>query len=193
MRIILATKSPYRQEKFRSLGIDFIAEASDVKEDFGGRPENPEELVKTLAKLKAEAVANNHKEGIVIGFDSVGFFNRQILEKVGSREEAFQRLRKLSGKSFQFFTGIHMINLSSRKVLDRVVRTDIEMREISDSEINSYLEQDPHYKKYAPGFDPRKYLGSSFTKRIEGSYNNFLFGIPVETVADMLSEMGYGI
>ncbi len=193
MKIILATKSPYRQDVFRQLGIDFIAESSNIKEDFGGRPGYPEELTLTLARLKAEAVARRHKEGIVIGFDSVGFFDGQIMEKVMSRDEAYQRLKTLSGKSFQFFTGIHMINLHAKKTLKRVVKTDITMRKISDSEINSYLDQDPDYKRYAPGFDPRKYLGSSFTKSIDGSYNNFLFGMPVEAVAAMLSELGYKI
>jgi len=52
------------------LGIDFEAEGSQVDEHFDGRPENPEELVMHLAKLKAEAVAKNHTDGIVIGFDS---------------------------------------------------------------------------------------------------------------------------
>lgn len=193
MKIILATKSPYRQEAFRFLNIDFTVEGSDVKEDFEERPENPEELVLTLAKLKAEAVAKNHKEGTVVGFDSVGFFNGKILEKVKSKEEALSRLRSLSGKSFQFLTGIHMINLSSGRVLNRLVRTDIDMRRLSDSEINKYLDQDPNYMTYAAGFDPVRNISSSFAKSIQGSYNNFLVGIPLEMMMEMLSELGYKI
>jgi septum formation protein len=193
MKIILATASRYRQEAFGYLGIDFITEGSEVDEYFEGRPDKPEELVKTLARLKAEAVAKNHREGIVIGFDSVGFFNGHVLEKVRSRDEAFQRLSKLSGKSFQFFTGIHMINLSSRKAMDRVVRTDIEVRRLSDPEIKKYLDQDPHYTKYAHGFDPLKNISSSFAIRINGSYNNFIRSIPLEMMMEMLSEMGIRI
>lgn len=193
MKIILATKSPYRQERFSSLGIEFTAESSEVDEDFEGRPEKPEELVLALARLKAEAVARNHNEGIVIGFDSVGFFDGSVLEKVKSREEAFQRLKRMSGNSSQFFTGIHMMRLDDGKVLNRVVKTDMFMRRYSDSEINRYLDQDPHYINYAHGFDPVSHMSSSFTKRINGSCNNFLSGIPLEDMMEMLTELGYRV
>jgi len=87
MKIILATTSPYRRETFGYLGIPFEAEGSNVDESQLER-KNPEELVKNLSKLKAEAVAKNHSDAIVIGMDSVTFFNGQILEKPKSREDA---------------------------------------------------------------------------------------------------------
>jgi septum formation protein len=73
--IILATKSPYRKEMFEQLGLEFITEPSNVNEYTDERPEEPIELVKYLAKIKAKAVAKNNSKGIVIGFDSVGYFN----------------------------------------------------------------------------------------------------------------------
>src|SRR3990172_7220236 len=80
-RIILATKSLPRQEAFSLLRLDFVADSAGIDEKFEGRPDNPEELVKILAKLKAEAVVRKYKEGIVIGFDSVGRFEGLIMEK----------------------------------------------------------------------------------------------------------------
>ncbi|HLE06133.1 MAG TPA: Maf family protein [Candidatus Nanoarchaeia archaeon] len=50
--IILATSSPYRQEAFKMLGLKFIAQSSEVNEKFANRPNDPEELVKLLSKLK---------------------------------------------------------------------------------------------------------------------------------------------
>ncbi len=190
-KIILATASPYRQEAFKLLGLNFVAEESGVKEDFEGRPGKPEPLVKHLAKLKAEAVAQNHSQGIVIGFDSVGWFQGKILEKPNSKKEAFQRLKSLSGKKHQFYTGIYMINLATRRRLTRVVKTDIWMRKLSDAEINKYLNQDPNYKTYALGYDPLGHYSSSFVRRIKGSYNNLLRGIPLEVVVEMLKDLGY--
>ena len=84
-KIILATASPYRQEAFKFLDLDFIAEASDIDEYFEGRPDDPKELVLCLAKLKAREVAKKHTEGIVVGFDSVGWFNGSVLEKPQSK------------------------------------------------------------------------------------------------------------
>ncbi len=190
MKIILATASPYRKEIFESLGIPFETEGSNVDESQLER-NDPKELVRELSKLKAEAVAKNHTDAIVIGFDSIGFFNGSILEKPKSKEEGFRRLRALSSKKYQFYTGVHMINTILGKTFSEVVTTDVFMREVSEEEINKYLEEDPNFNTYALGYDPVKHISASFVKRIEGSYYNVLGGIPLETTVEMLKEIGY--
>ncbi len=189
-KIILATTSPYRRETFGYLGIPFEAEGSDVDESQLER-NNPEELVRNLSKLKAEAVAKSHSDAIVIGMDSVTYFNGQILEKPKSKEEDFQRLKAFSDKSHQFYTGIHMINTGSDKMLSKIVKTNVLMRELSEEEINKYLNEDPNFNTYALGYDPVKHYSASFVKKIEGSYYNLLGGIPLETIVEMLREIGY--
>ncbi|MBU4369810.1 septum formation protein Maf [Patescibacteria group bacterium] len=189
-KIVLATKSPYRRETFGYLGIPFEAEGSNVDESQLER-DNPEKLIKELAKLKAEAVAKNHSDAIVIGMDSVTYFDGRILEKPKSREEDFKRLKAFSGDNHQFYTGIHMINTASAKTLSRVVKTDVFMRELSEEEINKYLDEDPNFNTYALGYDPIKHCSASFVKKIEGSYYNLLGGIPLETIIEMLKEIGY--
>jgi len=192
-KIILATSSPYRQEAFGFLGLDFVAEASEVDEKFIGRPKKPESLVLKLAKLKAEAVARNYKKGIVIGFDSVGWYKNKILEKPESRNEAFKRLRSLSNNSSYFYTGIQIIDILTKKSIAKVIKTKIFFRNLSNTEINKYLNQDSNYTTYAHGYDPLGHYSSSFVKKIEGSYNNFIRGIPLETIIIMLKEIGYKI
>ena len=188
-KVILATSSPYRQEAFGFLGIDFEAEGSNVDESQVDRI-NPEELVRQLSKLKTEAVAKKYSDAIVIGMDSVGFFNGQILEKPKSKEEEFERLKLLSANNFQFYTGIYMINTTQNKVVSKIVKTEVYLRKLSDGEINKYLEEDPNYNTYALGFDPLGHSSSAFIQRIEGSYNNLLRGIPLEVIGEMLSGVG---
>ena len=190
-QIILATKSPYRKKFFEELDLDFVCEGSDINENFENRPKDPKELVKCLAKLKAEAVVKNHTSGIIIGFDSVGCFHGEIFEKTNSREETTNRIRRLSKNSYELFTGIHMINLDNGRILNDFVVTKIFFREIKDDEIEKYLNQDPNYTTYATGFDPQGYYSCSFASRIEGSYNNFLIGLPAERIMSMLFEIGY--
>ena len=189
-KLILATTSPYRKEAFVYLGIDFEAEGSNVDESKAER-NNPEELVKNLSRLKAETVAKNHSDAIVIGMDSVGYFDNQILEKPKSKEEAFQRLKSLSGNNHQFYTGIYMINTGLNKVISRVVKTEVFMRKLSNKEIEKYLNEDTSFNTSALGYNPIKYSSSSFVKRIEGSYYNLLGGIPLETIVEMLPEVSY--
>lgn len=189
-KIILATTSPYRKKAFALLEIPFETEKSNVDESQVER-NHPEELVKRLSQLKAEAVAKNHQDAIVIGMDSVNYFNGQILEKPQSKEEAFQRLKSFSGKNNQFYTGIFMIDTTSNKKVSGVVKTEVFMRELSETEINKYLDEDPRFNTYSPGYDPLGHSSSAFVKRIEGSYNNFTRGIPLEEIVEMLYEMGY--
>lgn len=189
-KIILATTSPYRKEAFGFLGIDFEAEASKVDESQAPR-NDPEELVKNLSKLKAEAVAKNRLDSIVIGMDSVGCFNGQILEKPKSREENFERLKNLSGRKLEFYTGIYIINTSTKATTSKVVKSELLMRQLGEMEINKYLEQDSYYNTYALGFDPLKNISSSFIIKLVGSYNNVLRGIPLEVIPEMLSGVGH--
>jgi septum formation protein len=199
-KIILATTSPFRIDAFNMLGIKFECMGSEVNENFDDRPTDPGRLVLCLAKLKAEAVAGyimnlnseifaEHKKGLVIGFDSVGYFEKTILEKPASYSEAFERLKAMSRKRYQFYTGICMISLPDRKIYERLVITDLVMRNISEKEIEFYLNQDPNYNKYAQGFDPLGNYSSTFIKEIRGSYNNPLRGIPLEVIVEMINQI----
>jgi len=197
-KIILATTSPHRKAAFEMLGIPFEVIGSNVDEYFDGRPDDPAGLVLHLAKLKAAAVAEkNVGPSMIIGFDSVGWFDGKVLEKPQTIEEAQKRLQDLSGNSYQFFTGTHIISIDSsgeEKNISRVVKTDIQMREISDDEINWYLKQDHlHFKTCAQGYDPLGTYGATFIREIHGSYNNPLRGIPLEAIMEMLNELGYRI
>lgn len=188
LRIILATTSPYRKKAFSFLGIPFETQASNVDESFADRSD-PEKLVRCLAKLKAEAVAKCNKNAIVIGMDSVGCFNGEILEKPKSKAEGLERLQMLVGQNHQFYTGIHMINTAIRKSLSTVVTTEVWLRRITEKEIKRYLAEDPAFKTYALGFDPKAHLSCTFIKKVEGSLTNLMWGIPLEIFPDLLAKI----
>jgi len=190
--LILATTSPYRLEIFNKLGLHFTSKWSDVDEYTADRPSEPEALTKHLAKLKAESVAQNHKTWIVIGFDSVGLFNGEILEKPKSREEWFARLKAMSGNTFAFYSGVHMIDITTGKTLSWCVKTDNTMRKYSDSEIDKYLDNcDEKYKTHAHGFDPSNYYSMTFIDTINGNPMNVMMGIPLSTIMEMLKELWF--
>ena len=190
--IILATTSQYRLEAFGMLGIPFEKEGSEVDEYYEGRPNDPEALVAHLSKLKAKAVEKKHlnEDCVILGFDSVAFFKGEILEKPKSLEEITDRLKAFSGQSYQFYTGICLIDTSIgwQFVYSRTVKTEIEMRDISDLEIKQYLRLYDKYRTCAQGFNPQRTYGASFIKSISGSYNNPLWGIPLAEVIEMLKE-----
>jgi len=188
LRIILATISPYRKKAFSFLGIPFKTQASNIDESFADRSD-PEKLVRCLAKLKTEAVAKCNKNTIVIGMDSVGCFKGQILEKPKSKAEGLKRLKMLVGQNHQFYTGIHMINTAIHKSFSKVAKTEVWLRQIAEQEIKRYLAEDPAFKTYALGFDPKAHLSCTFIKKVEGSLNNLMWGIPLEVILEMLPKI----
>jgi septum formation protein len=198
-KLILATTSPHRQKLFSTLGLDFVCEASGVDEDaIEDRPEEPRQLARYLAKLKAEAVANKHSSGIVIGIDTVGQYIggttrnpwEETLDKPRTKQEAYERLRNLSGKVHYLFTGIHMINLTSSQAIDDVAGTKIFMRTISDEEIERYFAQNPLFDRTI-GYDPEMGYSSTFVERIEGSAQSYFYGMPIERIMPLLFRIGY--
>jgi len=188
MKIVLATTSKYRIEIMDLTGIPFEAKASNVNENFENRPDTPEELVKHLSKLKAEAVAKDCSDALVIGFDSVAYFNGKILEKPKSYEEAFERLKSTSGKSHEHYTGISLINTKTGNVSQEVVKSIIYLRNISDEEIKRYLDSDEGYKTHAYGYEAINQLSATFIKHIEGDFYSFARGMPIATIIEMIRK-----
>ncbi len=193
VQIILATQSKYRIEGFKETGLSFVSKASNIDEYFKERPKDPKELVLHLAEKKAKEIEKNYSSGIIIGFDSVAYFDGEILEKPKSKTDCFKRLKKLSGKDHEFYTGIYMKNIDSSKELKKIVETKIKLRDLKNSEIEMYLNQDSEYNKKALGYDPLKYYSSTFVKEITGSYTNIIRGVPLETIIEMLHEIGYNL
>lgn len=190
MKIILATTSKYRIAAFRFLKIPFEVQGSNIDESMVNR-KNPHHLVKELAKLKAEAVAPKYLRAIVLGFDSVGYFNGEILEKPKSREEAFERLKELSNKMHEFFTGVYAINTVSKRAISSVVVTKVTIRRLTDDDINIYLDTSDNYKSMAVGFSALDHYSVSYVTKLVGSANNLIHGIPLEMIPEMLTKLGF--
>jgi len=188
MKIVLATTSRYRIEIMRLTGIPFEEKSNEVEEKYEGRPDDPEELVKQLSRLKAEAVAKDCLDSLVIGFDSIAYFEGRILEKPQSYGEAFERLKAMSGKHHDHYTGVTLINTKTGKTIQRVVKSRIYLRDILDEEIKKYLDEDPGYKTHAYGYEAIGKLSATFIKKVEGDFYSLARGMPIATVIEMIKE-----
>jgi len=111
MRLILASKSPRRQELLKQMGLDFRVELKDVDESY---PEglSPAETAIYIAEKKSDAFKNIITDEIVITADTIVCIEGKILGKPQSSEEAFEMLSLLSGKKQEVITvvGLHIIN-----------------------------------------------------------------------------------
>jgi septum formation protein len=186
MKLILATTSKFKIKAFQNLGIPFETADSNVDEKKYPR-DDPEKLVAELSFQKAKAVAEKYPESAVIGLDSIAYYDKHILEKPKSKEEAIMRLKQLSGNIHLALTGVCIICPNKEPII-KIVSTKVFMRDLSDHEIKNYVANDPDILHICLGYDPEIRFSASFVEKIEGSYHNLLCGTPLETIAELLKQ-----
>ena len=171
-KIILASASPRRKELMELAGYDFEVICADIVEVV---PEEamPQEVVMSLALQKAQAVAAEHKEAVVIGSDTVVALDGKILGKPHSEQEACEMLRSLSGRTHKVFTGVAIV--CGGKVKNFFDETDVEFYSLGDDEIKKYVATgEPTDKAGAYGIQGK---GSVLAKRINGDFFSVM-GLP---------------
>jgi septum formation protein len=180
--IILASKSPRRQELLRDLGLKFSVQSLDTPEVF------PEGLGMTeipiyLAELKAEAFRQRLKDNqLVITADTIVWLDGQVLNKPTDYADGFRMLRDLSGRKHQVLTGVCL--LTTEKEVSFYASTDVWFKELTDEEINYYLENYRPYDK-AGAYGIQEWIGYIGITHIEGSFFNVM-GLPVQDLYEHL-------
>jgi septum formation protein len=89
VRLILASQSPRRLKILRQLGLDPEVRPATLDEELGPG-ETPEEHVERLARAKAELVALDVPDALVIGGDTIVLRDERVLGKPESTDQAMQ-------------------------------------------------------------------------------------------------------
>lgn len=104
MELILASKSPRRIELLRELSLEPQIIPADINED-DICEDLPEKTVCALSKRKAQAVAKNYPDALVVAADTLVFKDNALLGKPKDENDARKMLKNLSGTSHSVFTG----------------------------------------------------------------------------------------
>ena len=180
--IILGSKSPRRKELLSGLGLQFEVRTLDTNEDYPDSLNN-REVPRFLAKLKADALLDSLKSNeILITSDTIVLLENEILGKPKDAKHAYEMLRNLSGKFHEVITGVYL--LSKEKSKSFQVATNVYFKELSDSQINYYIENYKPFDK-AGGYGIQEWIGYVGISKIEGSYFNVV-GLPVAELYDEL-------
>ena len=182
--IILASSSPRRIELLKATGLRFKIQPSAIDE---GQISfvRPRDRAINAALLKANAVATSLDTGVVIGADTIVCLGDKIYGKPADRRSAEQMLRSLSGQTHCVITGLAIREVQHSTALLDAVETRVEMRHISDEELQWYLDSgEPFDKAGAYGIQG---LAGKFVERIEGCYFNVV-GLPLPRLIEMLSQ-----
>ncbi len=188
-RFVLASASPARLKLLRMVGIEPIVCQSNFDED-QIQIEEVEKLVTTLAKYKAEAVAPQFENALVLGCDSVLTVNDRIYGKPESPQMAIARWRVMRGKTGTIYTGHALIDLKQQRQIIRCGVTKVYFAEISDRTIEAYIATGEPLK-CAGGF-ALEGKGGMFVEKIEGCHSNVI-GLSLPLLYQMLENLGYNV
>lgn len=183
-KIILASKSPRRQQLLKEVGIDFELRTKDVDESY---PEHLKEeaIALHIANKKAEAFKNELKSNeILLTADTIVCIGDEVLGKPSNYDDAVVILNKLSAKMHKVITGVSFVSLE--KTLSFSVTTFVYFKPLSEKEITYYLEQYKPYDK-AGAYGIQEWIGYIGVEKIEGSYFNVM-GLPIKEVYDTISH-----
>lgn len=189
MTYILASKSPRRRELLGRLGIEFIVDPARGEERMSG--DNPEEIVKNLAKDKAGEVALRHgkEQAVVIGADTVVVADGKILGKPKDRADMKDMMMRLQNHAHEVYTGVAICYEDEGKARCHTFASCTRVRFYPMTE-----EQIEAYARYADGLDKAGGYGiqsdaALLIEGIEGDYHNVV-GLPVARLFQELCALG---
>jgi septum formation protein len=181
--LLLVSSSPRRRELLKMAGYEFSVVPANVNENvLHGTP--PMQIVEQLSTRKAQAVARQHPDDVVLAADTIVVFKGRVLGKPKDAQAAKAMLKLLSGNVHQVYTGYTVI--SGKQLICGHECTSVEFYALSQAEIDAYVETgEPLDKAGAYGIQGR---GALFVKRINGDYYNVV-GLPIAKINRILAGL----
>lgn len=185
MRLILGSGSPRRRELLAQIGVV----ADDIRppdiDETPKKQELPRPYCARMAREKAQAVPAAPDE-LVLCADTTVALGRRILGKPANRGEAAKFLYALSGRRHRVITAV-ALRLGDR-IWERDVVTVVQMKRLSDEDVNGYLTTDDWQGK-AGGYAIQGPAGA-LIPWINGSFTGVV-GLPLSETAGLLQAAGY--
>lgn len=186
---VLASASPARRKLLQTVGINPLVCPSHLDES-QVQSEDTVELVQILARQKAEAVASQFPDALVLGCDSVLAIDGEIYGKPESAESAIVCWQKMRGNQGILYTGHYLIDGRQAKKISRCGMTKVYFAQISDAAIVAYVESGEPLK--CAGCFALEGKGGLFVEKLEGCHSNVI-GLSLPLLRQMLADLGYEI
>lgn len=185
--LVLASTSSYRKALFAKLELPFITAAPEVDETpLAG--EDATELVVRLATAKAQALAEDYPDHLIVGSDQVCVVAGKIFGKPHTAARAQEQLRAASGHSVVFYTGLALYDSHNASLQVLCEPFSVDFRTLSDAEIAAYISKEQPLN--CAGSFKSEGLGITLFDRLSGRDPNTLVGLPLIALCEMLRKAG---
>ncbi len=187
--VVLASRSPRRQEFLRQFGVPFIVHTADIDER-AHLHENPTDMVQRLSAEKAAAVAKHHPDALIIAADTIVVLDDVVLGKPVDAAHARRMLVSLRGREHHVYSAVSLLQPKSNRRFSALNSVTVRMRNYTDAEIEAYIASgDPLDKAGAYAIQNRKF---SPVACWEGCYASVM-GFPLADVALGLAQFGINL
>ncbi|MDZ4757455.1 MAG: Maf family nucleotide pyrophosphatase [Bacteroidota bacterium] len=185
MQIILASKSPRRQELVSKLAYPVIIDPIDADESF---PDNLKagEIASYLSKKKSDHYHKTINAGdVLLTCDTIVWINNEVMNKPENIEEARQMLQILSGEMHEVYTGVTL--KTEKQTITFAEKTEVYFKPLSEVEIDHYINTFKPFDK-AGAYGIQEWIGYIGVEKIVGCYYNVM-GLPLSRVYGELRRL----
>jgi septum formation protein len=183
-KIILASKSPRRQELIKGLELPFEVHTYEVDETFPATLK-AQDIVLFLAEKKAKAYTSIIKKNeILLTADTIVWINDHVLNKPVNEAEAYNMLKEICGTTHEVFTGVCL--RSEDKTHTFFERSEVTCKDISDADIWHYIKTYKPFDK-AGSYGIQDWFGYTAVQKINGCFYNVM-GLPVSKLYEELKK-----
>ncbi len=183
-RVVLASSSPRRRELLTLIGIPHTVRAADIDET-PLPSEAPRPHAERLARGKTLAIAEQDRDAVVVGADTIVVVDGDILGKPRDERDAAIMLRRLAGRSHVVLTAV-AVAWRGRLVSD-VESVDVTFRTLSDADISRYIAtREPMDKAGAYGIQG---FGATIVERVDGDYFAVM-GLALGLMVRLMAQLG---
>ena len=191
MKIILASKSGVRKQILDKYNIDNEVIVSNVDEDevkqsLLAEGANPLSISKNLAELKSIKVSNQQPDRLVLGADSVISLNEELINKPGSREEAFKILKKLNNSKHYLISSV-CISKNGSMIWNHTDSSELKMKNLKDEELIEYLSKIKTKILLAYGVYQIEADGLELFEYIKGDRDSIM-GLPIKEIISYIEQ-----
>ena len=190
MRVVLASGSKTRKRILSQL-LGFECEViKSQAEEVCDKKDLPE-YVMELSRIKANSVTSQlaGEKCLIIAADTVACMDNKKFEKPKSKQEAFENIKKFSGKVTYALTGVTISDLYQNKKVTFFDKTEVHFKNVDDQSVKWYVDTDPYILERA-GYSMADGKAAIFVDKIVGDYYNII-GLPIGKLYSKLQELGY--
>jgi septum formation protein len=189
--VVLASKSPRRQQLLEGMNISFTTLLKEVDESYPAMlPVG--EISGYLSKKKAMAFTIDElpESFLLITADTIVVIDNEVLNKPLDRNEAIRMLTRLSGNHHKVITGVSIRDEQSMVTFSE--ESDVKFVNLTPEEIEYYVDEYQPFDK-AGSYGIQEWIGYIAIESVNGSFFNVM-GLPTHRLyLEMMNFVNRGV